>query len=527
MILIIDNYDSFTYNIVQYLYELGFESKVFRNDEISLVEIENMKPSHIIISPGPKTPSEAGISEDVIKYFAGKIPVLGICLGHQAIAEVFGGKVINAKDLVHGKKSMVYHDGKTIFSGIDSPFEAGRYHSLAVSKKDLPECLEISAYTSDDEIMAVRHKTLAVEGVQFHPESILTKHGKKILKNFIDGTKVGLLFKDILNKVVSKNDLTDVEAESVMKMIMSGELTESQIASFLTAMRLKGETVIELVGFVKIMREKSEKIDLAGYSAVDTCGTGGDGSNTFNISTVASIVAASCGAMIAKHGNRGVSSKSGSSDLLKALGIKIDLPKEKVRESIIKNSMGFMFAPNYHKSMKYVLNSRREMGIRTVFNILGPLSNPAGVKYQVVGVYDQNLTEKIAKVLGEIGATRVFVVAAEDGLDEISLCAKTKITEYFAGNIRTFVLDPTEYGFEYCKLSDLQVVDIDDSLNKVLEILKGEKSPRRDVVVLNAALILEVVGIAKDFADGIRLAKEAIDSGKAYQKLQELVKVGE
>jgi anthranilate synthase/phosphoribosyltransferase len=423
---------------------------------------------------------------------------------------------------VHGKKSMVYHDGKTIFSGMDSPFEAGRYHSLAISKKDLPECLEISAYTSDDEIMAVRHKTLAVEGVQFHPESILTKQGKKILKNFIDGKKQGVLFKDILNKIANKQDLTEIEAESVMSMIMNGELTESQIASFLTAMRLKGETVKELVGFVKIMRENADKIDLTGYKALDTCGTGGDGKNTFNISTVASIVATSCGAIIAKHGNRGISSKSGSADLLKALGIKIDLPKEKVRENIINHGMGFMFAPNYHKSMKYVVNSRREMGIRTFFNILGPLSNPAGVKYQVVGVYDQNLTEKIAKVLGELGSKRVFVVSADDGLDEISLCSKTKITEYCEGKINTFFIDPKDYGFEYCKLEDLQVIDIEDSLKKVMEILQGEKNPRRDVVILNTALILQVVGIAKDFKAGIALATDAIDTHKALKKLMQL-----
>ena len=522
MILIIDNYDSFTYNIVQYLYELGFDSKVFRNDEITLAEIEKLNPTHIIISPGPKTPSEAGITKEVIKHFAGKIPLLGICLGHQAIGEVFGGKVVNAKELVHGKTSMIYHDGKTIFAGLDSPFEAGRYHSLAVKAKDLPECLEISAYTRDNEIMGLRHKTLKVEGVQFHPESILTKQGKKILKNFIEGSVEQYLFKDILNNVVNKKDLTNSEAIAAMNMIMSGELTDAQISSFLTAMRMKGETIDELVGFANVMRAKAERVDLGKYDVVDTCGTGGDGRNTFNISTVASIVAASCGAMIAKHGNRGVSSKSGSADLLKALGIKIDLSKEKVRESIIEHGMGFMFAPNYHKSMKYVVNSRREMGIRTFFNILGPLANPAGAKYQVLGVFDQALTEKLAKVLGELGSKRVFVVSSNDGMDEISLSDKTKVSEYSGGEVKTFYLDPRDYGFKFCKLLDLQIIDVDDSVRVALDVFKGEKGARRDIVVLNAALVLEVTGIAKNFKDGIKLAEDAIDSGKAIKKLEEL-----
>ena len=186
MIIIIDNYDSFTYNIVQYLYELGYDSTVYRNDAISVQEIEKLNPSHIIVSPGPKTPKEAGISKETIKYFAGKIPILGICLGHQSIAEVFGSKIINAKELVHGKAHKIIHDGKTIFLGLKSPIQGGRYHSLSVDKESLPDCLEISAQTSDGEIMAIRHKNFKVEGIQFHPESILTNDGKMILKNFIE-----------------------------------------------------------------------------------------------------------------------------------------------------------------------------------------------------------------------------------------------------------------------------------------------------------------------------------------------------
>ncbi|MCP4482055.1 MAG: aminodeoxychorismate/anthranilate synthase component II [bacterium] len=188
MIVIIDNYDSFTYNIVQYLYELDYKSRVFRNDEITIPELVGLNPSHIIISPGPKTPKDAGISKDVIQYFQGQVSILGICLGHQAIGEVFGGKVVHAKELVHGKANAIKHDGKTIFSGIKSPMQGGRYHSLAVERSSLPACLEISAETVDKEIMAFRHKEFKVEGIQFHPESILTEEGKGLLKNFIEGS---------------------------------------------------------------------------------------------------------------------------------------------------------------------------------------------------------------------------------------------------------------------------------------------------------------------------------------------------
>ncbi|MDR0675701.1 MAG: anthranilate phosphoribosyltransferase, partial [Elusimicrobiota bacterium] len=364
-----------------------------------------------------------------------------------------------------------------------------------------------------------------LEGVQFHPESILTKNGKKLLQNFLENKRVGYLFKNLLNKVVNNENLNKDEAESAMQMIMNGELTPSQIGSFLATMRFKGETIEELVGFTKVMRQKAEKVDLRDCEkALDTCGTGGDNRNTFNISTVSSIVAASCGACIAKHGNRGLSGKSGSSDLLKGLGIDINLNKEQVAKNIKELGFGFMFAPNYHKSTRFVADSRREIGVRTFFNLLGPLSNPADVKYQIMGVYEQSLAEIIAQVLGDLGAKRVFVICADDGMDEISLCSKTKISEYSSidKKVKTFYLDPRDYGFKFCDLNDLQVIDIDDSINKVLAILEGEIGPRKDAVVLNAALILEVVGIAKDFEEGIKLSKIAIESGKAYRKLQEL-----
>jgi anthranilate synthase/phosphoribosyltransferase len=524
MILLIDNYDSFTYNIVQYLYELGYDVKVVRNNEITINEIKKMNPEYIIISPGPKSPREAGISEQVISNFKGLIPIFGICLGHQAIGEVFGGKIVRAKEFVHGKVKEIFHDGKTIFSGINSPFKATRYHSLAISRQDFPSDLEITASTDDGEIMAVRHKKYRIEGVQFHPESILTESGKKILSNFLLGTRRGTSFKNLLEKVVSKKDLDTKEAEQVMNMIMSNELTNAQIASLLTSLRIKGESVDEIVGFAKIMRHKSEKIDLDSHILVDTCGTGGDSKNTFNISTASAFVVAGSGVMVAKHGNKAVSSKSGSADVLEKLGVNINIPLSRVEECIKKIGIGFMFAPLWHKSMKYVASTRREMGIRTIFNLLGPLSNPANTKYQVIGVYDASLTEKIAKALHKLGSKHVFVVASSDGLDEITLTGKTKISELVNGKVKTYYLDPKKYGLKYCSMKDLQVVNINESAKIIEDVLNGIKGPARDITILNASAVLVASGKAKNFEQGIILAQGSIDSGKALKKLRELIK---
>jgi anthranilate synthase/phosphoribosyltransferase len=523
MILLIDNYDSFTYNIVQYLFELGYDVKVFRNDKITINDIKKMNPEYIIISPGPKTPSEAGISKEVISTFKETIPIFGICLGHQAIGEVFGGTIVQAKEFVHGKIKDIFHDGKTIFSGINSPFKATRYHSLAISRQDFPIDLEISASTEDGEIMAVRHKKYRIEGVQFHPESILTESGKKILLNFLLGVKKGVSIRSIVEKVVEKKDLDMKESEQVMDMIMSNELTNAQIASLLTALRMKGESVDEIVGFAKTMRKKSEKIDLGVNIVVDTCGTGGDSKNTFNISTAAAFVVAGAGVMVAKHGNKAVSSKSGSADVLEKLGVNINIPLNKVEECIKKIGIGFMFAPFWHKSMKYVGSTRREMGIRTIFNLLGPLSNPANTKYQVIGVYDKSLTEKIAQALGKLGSKHVLVVASDDGLDEITLTGKTKISELVNGKVKTYYIDPKNYGFKKCSIKDLQVINVNESAKIIEDILKGQQGCYRDITILNASAVLVASGKAKNFKEGIILAQESIDRGKALKKLKELV----
>lgn len=534
MILLIDNYDSFVYNIYQYLCELGQTVIVKRNDEITLDGIKTLDPDYIVISPGPCSPNEAGISLKVIQQFADKKPILGVCLGHQAIGQVFGGKVIRANHVLHGKLSAISHEGKGIFKGIPSPFRATRYHSLILERDTLPADLEVTALSEDGYIMGIKHKKFPVEGVQFHPEAILTEYGKKLLLNFIEnyqhytGIKTQInSVKTYIDKVVMGKNLTEEEMQEAIESIMDGKTTDSQIAAFLTALRLKGETVDEITGAVRVMREKSVKLHRPeGSFWVDTCGTGGDKTGTFNISTAASFVAAGAGVVIAKHGNRAVSSKSGSADVLLELGVKIDLTPAQAEKCIEKVGICFLFAPKYHISMKYSAGPRQEIGIRTIFNILGPLANPAFADGQVMGVFAPELTEKLAEVLLKLGTKRGFVVHGGDGLDEISTTTYTKITEINSGWQKTYYIEPEDFGFERAKMEDIKGGEAKENAQIVRKILNREiKGPKRDIVLLNAAAAIAAGMKAKDIQEGLILAKESLESGKAYAKLNQLIEV--
>jgi anthranilate phosphoribosyltransferase len=333
------------------------------------------------------------------------------------------------------------------------------------------------------------------------------------------------MIKEAIAKVVEKKNLTEDEMVSVMREIMEGEATPAQIAAFITALRMKGETVDEITGAARVMREKALKVKTKASVVVDTCGTGGDESFTFNISTAAAFVAAGAGLTVAKHGNRSVSSKSGSADVLKSLGVNIEAEVERVEECLDKIGIGFLFAPMMHGAMKYAAPVRREIGIRTIFNILGPLTNPAGAQYQVLGVYRSELTEVLANVLKNLGSTRAFVVSGNDGLDEMTLTTGTKVSELKDGTVNTYFIKPEEFEMKSCKLFELQGGEPDDNARIIREILKGDKGAKRDVVVLNAAAAIAASGKAKDIKEGIKLAKEAIDSGKALKKLEKLIEI--
>jgi len=330
------------------------------------------------------------------------------------------------------------------------------------------------------------------------------------------------MIKEAISKIVSGKSLTEQEAEGVMREIMQGEATDAQIACYLTALRFKGETVEEITGSARVMREKAVPIKLDAKYQVDTCGTGGDMSHTFNISTTVAFVVAGAGVAVAKHGNRSVSSKSGSADVLQALGVNIEIPSSRIEECLKEVGIAFLFAPMMHQAMKYAIGPRREIGIRTLFNILGPLTNPAKVTSQIMGVYAAELTSPLAQALGNLGAKHAFVVHGMDGLDEITITDKTKVSEFVNGKVKDYFIHPSDFGLAVGKKDDLKGGEAKENAAITIEVLQGRKGPRRDIVLLNAAAGLAASGKARDFMEGIKVAAESVDSGAAMKKLEEM-----
>ena len=333
------------------------------------------------------------------------------------------------------------------------------------------------------------------------------------------------MIKEALTKVVKGEDLTVEESVAVMEEIMTGGASPAQIGAFITALRMKGETAEEITGAARVMREKATKIDAGEGTVIDTCGTGGDETGTFNISTATAFVVAGCGQKVAKHGNRSVSSKCGSADVLGALGVNVEAEVSRVEECLKEVGIGFLFAPMLHGAMKYAAPVRREIGIRSIFNVLGPLTNPAGATCQLLGVYDPILTDLLARVLLNLGTSHAFVVRGEDGLDEITLTGETKVTELKDGAIKSYHLKPEDYGFKRCKPEDLRGGGPEENAKIIMKILEGEKGPKRDVVLLNAAPALVMGTKARDLADAVAIARGAVDSGEALKKLESLIEI--
>jgi anthranilate phosphoribosyltransferase len=337
---------------------------------------------------------------------------------------------------------------------------------------------------------------------------------------------------EAIRTLVERRDLTRLEAAAAMEAIMSGAATHVQVASFLTALRMKGETVDELIGLAEVMRGKAVRVRTRGDVAalagtdremlIDTCGTGGDASGTFNVSTATAFVVAGAGLKVAKHGNRSVSSLCGSADVVEALGISLDLSPTKVAQCIDEVGIGFLYAPLLHTAMKHVMPARREMGIRTVFNILGPLTNPAGANAQVIGVYVRHLVEPLARVLAELGTFRAFVVHGADGLDEISTTGESWLAEVREGLVRTSVVRPEDFGVPRAAITDLLGGDRDQNAEIIRQVLAGDAGPKRDIVVVNASAALVAGARARDLKEGVQLAAHSIDSGAAAGKLRAL-----
>ena len=331
-----------------------------------------------------------------------------------------------------------------------------------------------------------------------------------------------MTFQTTLQSVVFGNSLSEQEMMNAMTQVMGGKVSDIQLAAFLTALQVKGETVPEIVGAAKVMRDKAEKIKVNTSNIIDTCGTGGDGADTFNISTAVAFVVAGAGVTVAKHGNRAVSSKSGSADVLQCLGVNIDAPLRTIERCIEEVGIGFLFAPLMHKAMKHAVGVRKELGFRTFFNLLGPLTNPANANSQILGVFDSKWVNPLAEVLRDLGSKHAMVVHGFDGLDEITLTSETQISELRNGNITNYAFNPKKYGYSLCSSEDLRGGVPEINAKIIRDILKGEKGCKTDIILLNAGAAIYVAGKAETIEQGIVIATKSISSGEANKKLEAL-----
>ncbi len=531
MILMIDNYDSFTYNLVQMLRALGADVKVVRNDEIDVDGIAALAPEAIVLSPGPGNPDSAGVTLAAVKAFAGKVPLLGVCLGHQSIAQAFGGRIVPAKRLMHGKTSRIRHDGKGLFEGLDQGFTAMRYHSLAVERASLPDCLVVTAESEDGEIMGLRHRTLPIESLQYHPESIGTPLGARQLANFLEmatgrRTRKSMppsVRKSVIARALDGTTPGEAEAEGFFASILAGEVGEPELAAFLTAIAKNPVTAGELAGAARAMSDAAVKIDLHDLDIVDIVGTGGDGSNSFNVSTTAAFIAAGAGVTIAKHGNIASTSMCGSADVLRELGLNLAAGPKQMEECVRRVGVGFLFCRELHPAMKFAAPVRRTLGFRTVFNLLGPLTNPAGAKRHVIGVPQEKIAMAVAEALGMLGSVRAMVVSG-GGLDEISPDGFTFISALEGGAVKNTLLDAgREYGARF-PVAAIRGGDAAMNARLLLSVLKGEDhGAYRAAAVENAAAAIVVADKAGSYAEALAMAGESIDSGRAAEKLSAMI----
>lgn len=525
MYVVIDNYDSFTFNIVQYLSELtDDEIRVFRNDEITVEELGRLQPRGIIIGPGPGRPEEAGISVAVIRELGRHTPVMGICLGHQAIGYAFGAPIIQAKHIVHGKVQPITHDGKGVFRGLPSPCSFTRYHSLVIDPQNLPPDLEVSAWSVDGDIMAVRHRELPIEGVQFHPESVGSENGKRLLANFLRYRREPFPLPSILNRLMGRQNLEAEEAETLMDEITEGTLTPAQLGAVLTLLTAKGPSPTEIAACVRVLRKKQKDFPYRGQ-LLDTCGTGGDELGTFNVSSLTALLTAACGVPTAKHGNRAVSSRSGSAEFYHELGLDIELDPAIAAELLRRTGFAFLFAPKYHSAMRHAAPVRRELRVKTFMNLLGPLSNPALPTWQLIGVWDGSLAPTMAQAALLLGVQRVLVVHSADGQDEISVCGPTDLYLGEGDSIRHLTVHPEDLGLQAHSLQEMVGGSAVENAALARDLLEDQGRPAlKDAVLANAAAALWVAGKVDDLGEGVERARQALEAGEAKAKLKEVIK---
>ncbi|STQ85869.1 bifunctional anthranilate synthase component II/anthranilate phosphoribosyltransferase [Helicobacter muridarum] len=527
MVLLIDNYDSFTYNIYQLLGYLGCEVQVVRNDCISIQDIRNLNPTHIILGPGPNRPEDSIICIDIVKQLGKEYPILGICLGHEAILYAFGIPIVNADYILHGKISQITHSEEGIFSHIAQGISVVRYHSLVAKKEDINNDFAITAYSNDGEVMAVAHKQYPIYGLQFHPESIGTECGEKMIQNFLSYKRHYIPIRLFLHKLANLENLSFSQSYDLMECISEGELSIAQIASVITSFYIKKPVSDELGAFASLLIQKASKFDIDDSERIDIVGTGGSARKTFNVSSTVAILLASMGLKVVKHGNRGVTSKSGSADLLSYLGVNIDMSLEVCKKCYEQLGITFLFAPKIHSALKSVQSIRKELGFKSIFNLLGPLSNPLRPTYSLIGVFDKEYSNVMINTLALLGSKRAMVVNGLDGIDEFSICDKTQVHELKDGKILNYDFDPSRHGIRIAPFNEVKGGDVARNAEITMEILSGIESSRADLAALNAGASLYLYGKSDSIESGFIKAKEFLASKKALQTLENFVSLSQ
>lgn len=527
MVLIVDHYDSFTYNLYQLFREEVDDVRVTRSDKINVNEIRKMDPDHIVLSPGPGKPEDAGEFMEIVRHFKDKKPILGICLGHQAIMAEAGVPIIKAKEVIHGKSDKIIHQQTSLFEGIKADFQAIRYHSLVVEKERIPSDFTITAHSESDEVMAVEHRRLNCVGIQFHPESIGTEYGKKLIQNFLKNKKKAT-GSDLIKRML-KHALSFSQAVETMEALMEGKLDEAKIAAMMTVFNFRTITSEELAGFASVMRQKALSFPKPETDEIriDTCGTGGAAKKSFNVSTTSAFVLAAAGLNVVKHGNRAVTSKSGSMDLLEKLGIDIQLKPEDSYKLLKKHGMAFLYAPLYHAAMKYASSTRKSLAVKSFFNLLGPLSNPAQPTHQIIGIYKKEYLKTICETLQRLHVKRAMIVSSEEGMDEISICDKTQICELMDQKIVQYSITPEDFGIKRRCFDAIMGSDPQTNVKITQEILNmsskssltDKEQARLEMVAVNAGAGLYITGKANSLKEGFELAQQTILSEKAKEKL--------
>lgn len=522
MILIIDNYDSFVFNIYQYALESGKEVLCVRNDKISLAQIKQLNPSHIILSPGPKHPKDSGVCLEILNSDL-NVPILGVCLGHQAIGLAFGAKIKRQSTPKHGKTSQIYiTEGSPLFNGLASEFSVMRYHSLYVD--ELPDCLVPLAFAKDDGVlMALKHKELPIYGVQFHPESYFSEYGKSVIANFLAISTSAQVqsatdLREFLDKLQKDSPLDDKDFSQICALIASNKADPIQLGALLVLISEKSLYPASLASLAKNILKYSKTFKDSS-PMIDLCGTGGDGFKSINVSTAVAFILASLGVRVAKHGNKAVSSKSGSSDVIGAINLKMSPSISAQQELLDKTGLAFFHAPFFHPLVGAVAEVRQRLGVKSVFNILGPLLNPnILLSNQLVGVYHKPVLRLYAQTLALLGRKHALVVRGEDGMDEVSPCDSTRIVELKDGAISEYSVTPEQFGFKRASHLDIAGGSAAQNACILKEILSGKlKGAKRDIVVLNAMFALYAADFVSSVDEAKGLVEEAIDSGKVWE----------